>query len=299
MTSETSSQETLLGTAIRYLNRAVSRMSLPTALRLGRGLGWVYGHVIRYHRRDALEALGRSFPDWPPERRRATLDAMYRQLGMNLVEVLRLDGGGAPELFSRVRIEGEEIVRAAREGGRGVLILTAHIGNWDLLAMFTAAHGYPLTIISKTIRPAGVNDMWMRMRRAFGVSIVPAHGSYRECLRVLKRNELLGFILDQNRPKEQGIFVQFFGRPACTSPGLAYLAAQSGAPVVPAFIHREPDHSHVLRILPALPPPADRSDEAIRAATQQYTTIIEEEIRRYPDQWIWIHRRWRTQPQNP
>jgi KDO2-lipid IV(A) lauroyltransferase len=283
-----------LGWLLQRFNRGVARLPLPRALAFGRGMGWVYGSLLRYHRRDALDALARSLPDRDESARRTILHEMYRQLGMNMVEILRLDGGRTDELDARIGIEGEEIVQEALKRGRGVL--TAHLGNWDLLGMFTGRRGYPLTIISKTIRPAGVNAMWMRMRRAFGVSIVPAHNSYRELLRVLKRNELLGFILDQNRPAEQGIFVDFFGRPASTSPGLAFLAAQSRAPVVPVFIHREGLDRHVLRVLPVLEPPPDRSEENIRAATQAYTTVIENEIRRHPEQWIWLHRRWKSQP---
>lgn len=286
-------------TAAAFLNRltrAAARWPLSRVLALGRGLGWLYGSLIRYHRRDAREALAFSLPEIGPARRRTILNEMYAQLGMNLVEVLRLAGGQTADLDERVTIEGEETIREALKRGRGVLVLTAHLGNWDLLAMYAGRRGYPLTVISKTVRPAAVNEMWMRMRRESGVSIVPAHHSYRECLRVLKRNELVGFILDQNRPIEQGIFVDFFGRPACTSPGLAFLAAQSQAPVVPAFIHRESRKRHVLRILPLIEPPPDRSPENIRQATREYTTIIEQEIRRYPEQWIWLHRRWRTQP---
>ncbi|MBU1694495.1 MAG: lysophospholipid acyltransferase family protein [Verrucomicrobia bacterium] len=286
----------VLGWVLQRFNRGVARLPLPRALAFGRGLGWVYGSVLRYHRRDALDALARSLPDRDEPARRAIVNEMYRQFGMNMVEILRLDGGRTDDLDARVRIEGEEIVQEALKRERGVLMLTAHLGNWDLLGMFTGHRGYPLTIISKKIRPAGVNAMWMRMRRAFGVSIVPAHNSYRDCLRVLKRNELLGFVLDQNRPVEQGIFVTFFGRPACTSPGLALLAAQSRAPVVPVFIHREGLDQHVLQVHPAIEPPPDRSEENIRQATQVYTAVIENEIRRTPEQWIWLHRRWRTKP---
>ena len=286
----------ILGWLLQRLNRGIARWPLRRALALGRGMGWVYGSVLRYHRRDALDALARSLPDRDAPARRAIVNEMYCQLGMNLIEILRLDGGRPDDLDDRVRIEGEEIVQEARLRGRGVLILTGHVGNWDLLGMFTGRRGYPLTIISKEIRPAGVNAMWMRMRREFGVSIVPAHNSYRDCLRVLKHNELLGFILDQNRPMEQGIFVDFFGRPASTSPGLAFLAAQSQAPVAPVFIHREGLDRHVLRALPVIEPPPDRSEESIRKATQEYTAVIESEIRRHPEQWIWLHRRWRSQP---
>jgi KDO2-lipid IV(A) lauroyltransferase len=118
----------------------------------------------------------------------------------------------------------------------------------------------------------------------------------RACLKALKGNGLLGFILDQNRPHDQGIFVTFFNQPASTTPGLAFISAVTQAPVVPVFIHRTPDDRHHVRVLPAIEPPADRGEDSLRSATQHYTTIIEQEVRRHPDQWTWVHRRWKTRP---
>ncbi len=281
---------------LKGMSRSVAGRPLPAALAFGRRLGWIYGSVIRYHRRDAIDALTRAFPEKPPAEILALVDRMYAHLGMNAAEILRLAGGEVEEAKSRIAVEGESIVRQALERGKGAMILTAHLGNWDLLGMFTIMKGYPLTIISKDLKHKALNEMWMDLRKQQGVNIVPAHRSARPALATLKRNELLGFILDQNRPRGSGIFVDFFGRPACTSPGLAVLAAQAQAPVVPVFIHRTLDGNHALVVRPALEPPPDREEETIRRATQQYTKIIEDEIRMYPDQWIWLHRRWRTQP---
>lgn len=282
----------LLQSAIRFM----SSLSLPRAMAFGRGLGWMYGSVIRYHRPDAIAALKRSFPKKSGDEIDGLVNRMYANLGMNLVEVARLAGGRPDELEKRVTVEGVEYAREAHAQGKGILILTAHLGNWDLLGMYTPKLGYPLTIISKNVKDPAVNEMWMNLRKEYGVNIVPAHNSYRDCLRVLRRNELLGFILDQNRPRDEGIFVDFFGRPASTTPGLAYLAAQTKAPVLPVFIERTGPTTHTIHAYPALPPPPNRDQPAIHDATQQYTRIIEDEIRKYPDQWTWIHRRWKTQP---
>jgi KDO2-lipid IV(A) lauroyltransferase len=271
-------------------------ISLPAALSIGAALGWVYGSVIRYHRRDAFDALRRAYPEKSGREIRTIVRRMYRNFGMNVAEILRLAGGAFEETEGRITVSGREIVDQALQRGKGVMILTAHMGNWDLLGMFTVKHKYPLTIISKDLKSKTINDMWMVLRERFGVNIIPAHNSARGSLKVLKKNELLGFILDQNRPRDAGIFVDFFGRPACTSPGLAILSAQAQAPVVPVFINRTPDGNHELRILPVIDPPPDREPETVRKATQIYTKIIEDQIRRYPDQWIWLHRRWKTKP---
>lgn len=273
-----------------------SCLSLRAALAVGRGLGWVYGSVIRYHRRDAVEALKRAFPQKTQAEILDIVRKMYANLGMNLAEVLRLGKVTDEFLREAIEIEGEEHARAALLRKRGAVILTGHLGNWDLLASIVPRLGYPLTVISKDIKNKGLNEFWMNIRQRFGVKFVPAHHSYRACLAALRKNELIGFILDQNMIKTEGVFVDFFGKPACTTPGLAYMSAQSGAPVVPVFMIRRENGRHLVKALPPLDPPPNREPETIREFTQRYTKIIEDVIRQYPDQWIWIHRRWKTVP---
>jgi len=274
----------------------MARIPLSAALALGAALGWIFGSVVRYHRRDALDALRRSYPEKPEREIQSIINRMYKNLGMNQVEILRLAGGAIDETNSRITVVGKEIIDQALQRGKGVMIMSAHFGNWDFLPMFAGNNYYPVTIISKNIKNKTINDVWMLVRKKFGVSIIPAHNSARASLRVLRRNELLGFIFDQNRPRDAGIFVDFFGRPACTSPGLAILSAQVQAPVVPVFIHRASNGNHVLQVFPMLEPPPDREAETVRKATQEYTKIIEDQIRQYPEQWIWLHRRWKTKP---
>lgn len=286
----------ILSFILNAITRSLGRLSRPAALRLGRGLGWIYGSVIRHRRSVALAALSRSLPDCSESERQRILKAMYRNFAVNYVEILRLAGGADDDLRQLITSEGEEIVQDVLRRGKGALVLTAHLGNFDLLAMFTAQHGYPLTIISKEIKNPALNGLWMRLRERYGVKIVLSHNSMRACLKALKGNGLLGFILDQNRPHDQGIFVTFFNQPASTTPGLAFISAVTQAPVVPVFIHRTPDDRHHVRVLPAIEPPADRGEDSLRSATQHYTTIIEQEVRRHPDQWTWVHRRWKTRP---
>ncbi len=273
-----------------------SWLSLPAALSFGRGLGWIYGSVIRYHRKDAIEALHRAFPEKPHDEILGIVRSMYANLGTNAVELFRMPGMTDEFLRTHIDVEGEPLAKDAMARGKGVIILTGHIGNWDLLAAGTPRLGYPLTIITKVMKNKAANDFWMEMRMRFGMKTVPAHNSYRACLSVLRKNELLGFILDQNMIRKEGVFVDFFGKPACTTPGLAYLSAQSGAPVVPVFMIRLEHGRHLIKVLPPIEPPPDRESATIRDYTQRYTKIIEEMIRQYPDQWTWIHRRWRTKP---
>ena len=273
-----------------------SCLPLGVALAIGRRLGWVYGSVIRYHRQDAIDALTRAFPQKSQSEILDIVRRMYANLGMNLVEICRLGNVTDEFLRESIEIEGEEQGRAALLRNKGAVILTGHLGNWDLMATITPRLGYPLTVISKDIKNKGLNEYWMKIRQRFGVKFVPAHNSYRTCLTALKKNELIGFILDQNMIRTEGVFVDFFGRLACTTPGMAYMSAQSGAPVVPVFMIRRENGRHLLKVLPPLDPPPNREPETIREFTQRYTKIIEDIIRQYPDQWIWIHRRWKTVP---
>ena len=281
--------------SLRGLTRFLSFIRLPTALALGRGLGDLAYLLARRHRATVQAEMRRCFPYDTLEEVQERLLRVYQHVGMNYTEVFRWIGGQAEELEKRVLVAGAEHLVAARARGKGVLVLTAHLGNWDLMGLW-AAKRYPLTIISKVLREEGVNRFWMEARAASGLGIVPARKSYRACLSVLKKNGLLGFILDQNALAHEGVFVDFFGKPACTTPGLAFLSAHSQAPVVPVFMHRKLDGTHRLEILPALEPPSDREPDTVREATQRYTRIIEDVIRQHPEQWIWMHRRWRTTP---
>ena len=273
-----------------------SWLPLRAALAFGRGLGWIYGSLIRYHRRDAISALTFAFPEKSTSEILGIVRRMYANLGMNLAETLRLGKVTDEFLRQSIEIEGEELARVALQKNKGAIVLTAHFGNWDLLATIVPRLGYPLTVISKNIKNKGVNEFWMGLRRRFGVKFVPAHNSYRTCLTALRKRELVGFILDQNMINTEGIFVDFFGKPACTTPGLAYMSAQSGAPVLPVFMIRRENGRHLVKVLPPLDPPPDREPETIRSFTRDCTKVIENMIRLYPDQWIWLHRRWKTKP---
>ncbi len=277
------------------LMRLFSALPLSCARRVGRGLGTLAYLAVRRHRKTNLAEMARCFPAATRAELKRRLKRVYQGMAVNYIEVFRWIGGRDAELDSQVNMRGAEHLESALARGRGVLILTAHTGNWDLLGLW-ASRRVKLTIISKDLRSEGANRFWMEARARCGLNIVPAHNSYRACLSVLRRNEVLGFILDQNMTRMEGIFVEFFGKPACTTPGLAFMAAHSKAPVVPAFMIREPDGSHRIELHPPIDPPPDREPETLRAATQHYTTLIEDVIRRYPDQWIWMHRRWRTQP---
>ena len=156
--------------------------------------------------------------------------------------------------------------------------------------------GYSLSIISKVLKNRVAEELFESLRQARRVNGIHAQQAYRPAVRALRRQELVGFMLDQQRPASQGVFVDFFGRLASTSPGLAFMSAATGAPVVPVFIRRKASGGHILEALPLMEPPPDREEETIRQHTAVYTKIIEEQVRRTPAQWLWLHKRWKSRP---
>ena len=280
---------------LKLLVKFLASLSHDTAMALGRRLGVLVSVLIRKQREQAIAELTRCFPGKTRDEIRAMTRRMFEHQGMNQVELFRWIGGRDTEIDPTISMKGSEVVADALARGKGIAVLTAHIGNFDLMGLW-AARRYPMTIISKDLKNDGLNKFWMEARRKSSLGIVPAHNSYRDCLRVLKKNGCLGFILDQNMIRKEGIFVDFFGKPACTTPGLAVLAAHAGAPVVPVFIVRREDGRHEVHALPAMEPPEDRKPDTMAKATQAYTKVIEDFIRQYPEQWIWMHRRWRTKP---
>ncbi len=284
---------------LRFLSARLTAMPHERLMRMGARWGWCLGSVFRFRRNLALQAMASAFPEKTLPELNNMANAMYRNMGMNLAESLRMGTIGKDFMDAHVdAADAEKFLQVFRQG-RGVVALAAHIGNFDLLCLASGLAGIPLTIISKELKPKHLNDYWMAARTRFGLKVVPHHNSARGCLRVLRNKGVLGFVLDQNMKRKEGIFVDFFGRPACTSPGLAVLSSQAGAPVVPIFIIRRPDNGHKIIVHDPLEPPRDRAPETIQQATQLYTRIIEDMVRQYPEQWFWVHRRWKTQPFQP
>lgn len=281
----------------RGLARAVAALPAGAATAFAGGLGWTLAHVVRLRRAYVLGTLARCFPEKTAAERRALYAEICRQQALNGVELLRYAGGREAELAGRFAVAGLEHVQAARTLGKGALVSIAHFGNYALLALqVPRLFGYPLSVIAKPLRNATLNELWWELQRRAGVNGIPARNAYRASVRALKANGLVGFMLDQNRPAEQGVFVDFFGQPASTTLGLAVMSAHTGAPVLPVFVRRRPDGTHQVEVLPPLPPPADRRPETLQAFTAACTQIIEDEIRRRPEQWLWWHKRWKSRP---
>jgi len=274
---------------------------LPLTFRvwLGRGCGWICRNVLRFRRQLVQKHLDMAFPELDVSARTALSRRVYRHLGLLFVELLALPRLRPRTLARLVSIRGTENVRSALAEGRGVLILAAHVGNWELGLAATQRLGIESRTVVKEIKGQLGQYAAARIRGAHGVQAVIRRGALKAILATLRDRGVVGFVLDQNVTADEGVFVEFFGRPACTLPGLAVIAQRSGAPVVPIVMYRDPDlrHHHVEFLAPVPWASLGGSRDAdIRHNTQRYTRIIETMIREHPEQWLWLHRRWRTQP---
>jgi KDO2-lipid IV(A) lauroyltransferase len=242
----------------------------------------------------ALNNLRRSFG---AERSAAEIRQLARRsfqnVGMNLVEGCCYFLRPTEVMLSRVRVEGREHLQAAAAHGRGVLILTAHFGNWELLGAAHGLTGLPASIVTRPLDYPLLDDLAARFRRRSGAELIVKRHAVREVLTALRRQRMVGILLDQNATRAEGVFAPFFGSPASTSKGLALLALRTGAPVVPIFLRREPDGRHCMDVGAAVPPPEDGQ---IATYTSAFNRVLEAAIRRTPEQWFWMHDRWRTRP---
>jgi KDO2-lipid IV(A) lauroyltransferase len=276
---------------LRALARCAALLSWRAAQSLGAFLGLVWFHLVRIRRRVVRSNLALALPERSHEHGRIARES-YRHLGVSALEFLRLCGEGWDEVLHRVHLHGLESFEQAFARGRGVIVVTAHFGNFDLLACSQALRGVPLAIVSRDLHGGGSNRFWMESRSASGLTIFPDEGGARQVLKWLRRGNVLGLVVDQRTPPGRGgIRVPFFGREVWTSTAAAKLALRTGAALVPARIERRPDGEHDLIVEHEIPAGADCGDGAARELTARVNRVIERWVRERPEHWMWLHRR--------
>ncbi len=265
--------------------------------RAGAALGWVVARVGRPRWEVVREHLQTAFPEAGERWRRDIGRRCYAHLGAEAVALFRLAGMGRAQVRERTRVTGLGVVESAVRQGRGVIILSAHLGNWEIGGSALVARGFPLDVVVARQRNELFDRHLTRSRERLGFGIIPRNEGRRGVLAALKAGRLAGILGDQDA-RRAGVFVDFFGRPASTARGPAVLALRSDALIVTLFAVRLPGwkpryHVH----LEALEGTAATGRAArVAAITQAYTTRIEEYVRRYPDQYFWLHKRWKTPP---
>jgi KDO2-lipid IV(A) lauroyltransferase len=268
--------------------------------KLGEAGGLIFYRLDRRHTRIGIRNLEIAFPELSDAERRRILRASYVNLGRTGAEYIRLGGFFYRRLVRRVTYNRPDIWTnlARKYPGKGALILTAHFGDFELLPAGHALHGFQIALVHHTQRFLAGDALLTFVRERVGTQIIRKHTAAREILRALKRGDMVGIPLDQNAKRSEAIWVPFFNELAATPSGFDRLAMMTGVPVIPVFIVRQPDgRSHVIEIFEEIPQQRTGNREAdVLANTARYQKAVEEMVRKYPEQWLWTHRRYRTRP---
>lgn len=276
-------------------------LPISWGLKMGRGLGSLAWKWDRHHREISLENLRKAYQANKTEADFQKISlGCFQFLGESMVEFANLPWLLRKENLNYFEVEGLEHLEAARKKGKGVIFLTAHFGNWEIMAMAMASLIFPFHVVARPLDNP-LLDRWVNHRRSMkGNKVINKNQSIRKILSLLQKNEAVGFLLDQNTGKNDGVFVPFFNRPACTSKGLALIALRKEATVIPLFMKPRAKGGYsvffdkeisIIR--------TGRLEEDIILNTQQFTSIIESVIREYPEKWLWVHQRWKTQQSSP
>ncbi len=296
-----------------------NRPSLHQALEFA--LAWLFIHVLRALPRRmarafgvaiaaiAFVSLGRlrrvgrrnlelAFPALPAAQREEILRQEYRHLGWLLAEFCQMSTYTQEYASRFIRYQGLEHYLAARDRGKGVFVLTGHLGAWELSSFYHSLAGYPMGMVIRRLDNALVDAMVNAIRCQHGNRVLHKDDFARGLIGAMRAGETVGILMDTNMTPPQGLFVPFFGVEACTASGMARVALKTGAAVLPGFLlWEEAERQYVLRFGPELSLAATGDSEADAASnTALFTAVIEETIRQYPSQWLWMHRRWKTRP---
>lgn len=285
------------------------RMSIDGSVKLGEQLGRIWYRLRGPRTRRVREQLATALLEESPAQREEWAREVFVHLGRGLAELILMRGRHRTALLQRVEVTGlEHLEAAARQfPPGGALIVTAHLGNWELAVAKVAALGVPVSVVYRELRQPVLNRAILGLRvagadpsdQAAIPELIPMGRAGIRVVRAFQAGRKVIVTLDQNARRQEGVFCTFFERPASTRYGPIALATQHGVPVVPVFIRRGPDgRTHRIQIQPALQLESGVSDdeEVLRRNVQRVTSVIENEIRACPGQWIWTHRRWRTQP---
>jgi KDO2-lipid IV(A) lauroyltransferase len=289
-----------------WLEYAAVRVSLKVLEILPQGAArWLASAVARVLyvlsaklRKTAEFNLRLAFPEWAESQRQQVIRNMTTNLGRMAAEFARMPKYSAANIQELVVLEGHENFLQGHEQGKGVLYLTGHIGAWELSSFAHALYGYPLHYMARPLDNRKLDELVNRYRSLSGNRPIYKNESARLMLKVLKDAGTVGILADQNTMPSEGVFVDFFGTPACSTTGLARVALHTGAAVVPGYAYwDEAIKKYRLRFeLPVELVRTGDNERDIFENTQKFTKVLEEIIRKYPDQWVWVHGRWNTRP---
>jgi Kdo2-lipid IVA lauroyltransferase/acyltransferase len=271
---------------------ALRRLPLPAANALARASVRLLDIAVSRLRSVGRKNLSFAFPELDTHQRDQILNGVFSSIARLLVAVARFPDLDASNISQWISYEGFENYECAKHEGRGVLVATAHLGNWELSAFAHALLTEPMNIIVRPLDNPLIDRIIGRRRTLSGNSPIDKRDAARAVIRALKNNEAVGILIDQNTAQSEGVFVNFFNKPACAGSGFVKLAYHTGAPVIPGFaLWNSKIERYVLHFYPRIALTGD-----VQADTQRIHSLVEDIIREYPDQWMWIHRRWKTRP---
>lgn len=275
--------------------------SLPRGLgfRVFSAMGTTASRLFKKDRERAIQNLELAFPEAPKPIRDSLATAMFKSLGKNFYEFLNLEGSSKQRVTELVeRVDGIEHLEAALDKDAGLIVVTGHIGCWELLAAYYSQLGYPLCVVGRELWEKRINDKLIRIRESMGYRTIDRDSGGKEILRLLKDRKIVAVLIDQHT-RVSGIYVPFFNRPAHTPTGVARLALKTGAPILPMAIYMRENGRHEVRILPAIDPSdvsasaPDDAQKQVENMTRECSHAIETLVRHDPKQWVWFHNRWR------
>lgn len=283
--------------AFRVLRAVLGALPEGLALRCGAGLGLFVGSVLRIRRGVVDEHLAFVFPEEDRAWRRRVARASYAHLGREAVMLFRMGSWSDDELVARTRLEGAEHMEAALAGGRGAVLLTGHLGNWEVAGAGLAARGVALDVVGKGMANRRFEEDLFEARRRLGMRVIEMSQAPKGVLRSLREGRATAIVADQNMHRH-GIFIPFFGRLAATARGPALFALRAGAPIVFGYALAEPGrrHGYVVHAEPFEYATTGDVEADVRTLMAAYHARLEEIIRRVPEQYFWQHKRWKTRP---
>jgi KDO2-lipid IV(A) lauroyltransferase len=273
------------------------RLSARAADRFGAGLGRIAHRVLASRRRIARDNIRQALGDSLTESQIVeTVRAVFANIGRTVFELARYRKTGGQGILALADPAPLAILRGALQEGRGVILATAHFGNWEILAAFLAQNGIPTDALALTQSNPKINELVINLRRLMGINILEVPANARQVLRSLKENRLVLMAADQHASAGT-LVMDFFGRPAAVARGPALFSAKCGCPMVPMLLCRERFDRHVIITGPVIRPPQSGDEEAdVKSMTAAYLSFLEYHIRKRPEQWLWTHNRWKVAP---
>lgn len=280
--------------SLRLFAWIIVHLPLRVRFLLGDILGLLWFDVFRIRRQVVMDNLNRVYPDKSNSEKVRIGRWSLRNMGRDLIEYCYLPFLKQEQCDSLFKFEGEEHLEKALSQGKGVCLLTAHMGNGDLSCSALSLKGYKVHLISKVFKMQWLNDLWFGMRERVGTKFIAPRNSSYHVLKALKKKEIVIFVLDQFTGPPIGVRTTFFGHETGTGFGLALMAQRSGSPVVPIYTTRNSDGTHNIKILPEIPfKDQEDRDESLVSMTQEYNYCLERIVLECPEQWMWVHKRWK------